>query len=118
MDHVFVLNSIIDIYLQKRKRVYCSFIDYKKAFDLVDRSSLWSKLISHGINGKLMSVIFNLYHHAKSCVRANGKMSDYFTCNVGVRQGENLSPLLFASLMLVDTIKVLILYLMISLSLE
>ena len=68
----------------------------KKAFDLVDRSSLWSKLISHGINGKLMSVIFNLYHHAKSCVRANGKMSDYFTCNVGVRQGENLSPLLFA----------------------
>ena len=30
------------------------------------------------------------------CVRANGKMSDYFTCNVGVRQGENLSPLLFA----------------------
>ena len=23
-------------------------------------------------------------------------MSDYFTCNVGVRQGENLSPLLFA----------------------
>ena len=96
MDHVFVLNSIIDIYLQKRKRVYCAFIDYKKAFDLVDRSSLWSKLISHGINGKLMSVIFNLYHHAKSCVRANGKMSDYFTCNVGVRQGENLSPLLFA----------------------
>ena len=23
-------------------------------------------------------------------------MLDYFTCNVGVRQGENLSPLLFA----------------------
>ena len=95
MDHVFVLNSIIDIilYLQKRKRVYCSFIDYKKTFHLIARSSLWSKLISHGINGKLMSVICNLYHHAKYCVRANGKMSDYFTCNVGVRQGENLSPL-------------------------
>ena len=45
-------------------------VDYKKAFDLVDRSSLWSKLISHGMNGKVMSVIFNLYHHAKSCVRA------------------------------------------------
>ena len=98
MDHVFVLNSIIDIYLQKRKRVHCAFIDYKKAFYLVDRSSLWSKLISYGINGKLMSVIFNmtLYHHAKSCVRANGKMSDYFTCNVGVRQGDHLLPLLFA----------------------
>ena len=42
-----------------------------------------------------MSVIFNLYHHAKSCIRANGKMSDYFTSNVVVRQGEHLSPLLF-----------------------
>ena len=69
---------------------------YKTAFDLVDRSSLWSKLNSHGINSKLMSVIFNLYHHAKYCVRANGKMSDYFICNVGVRQGGNSSPLLFA----------------------
>ena len=49
-----------------------------------------------GINGKLMSVILNLYHHAKSCDKANGKMSDYFTCNVSVRQGEHLSPLLFA----------------------
>ena len=57
-----------------------------------DSSYLWSKLISNGINGKLMSVIFNLYHHAKSCVRANVKISDYFTCNVGVRQGEHLSP--------------------------
>ena len=49
MDHVFVLDYIIDIYLQKLKRVYCAFIDCKKAFDLVDRSSLWSKLIIHGI---------------------------------------------------------------------
>ena len=42
MDHVFVLNSIIDIYLQKRKRVYCSFIDYKKAFDLFDSLLLYA----------------------------------------------------------------------------
>ena len=62
----------------------------------VNRSSLWSKLISHGINGKLMSVIFNLYHHAKCCIRANGKMLDYFTSNVVVRQGEHVSLLLFA----------------------
>ena len=38
----------------------------------------------------------DLYKHAKSCISANGNMSDVFTCNVGVRQGENLSPLLFA----------------------
>ena len=67
MDHVFVLSSAIDIYLQNRKRVYCAFIDYKKAFDLVDRSSLWSKLIGHRVNAKLITVIYNLYYNAVMC---------------------------------------------------
>jgi len=44
----------------------------------------------------VLNVIINLYKNAKSCVKSQGKLSDYFTCNVGVRQGENLSPLLFA----------------------
>ena len=48
------------------------------------------------MTGRLYVGDINLYHHAKSFVRANGKMSEYFTCNVGIRQGENLSPLLFA----------------------
>ena len=96
IDHAFTLNSIIDIYLQRKKRVFCAFIDYTKAFDLVDRSSLWNKLLANGINGTIITIIYNLYLGAKSCVKYNGRVSEYFTCNVGVRQGENLSPLLFA----------------------
>ena len=37
-----------------------------------------------------------MYRCAKSCVANEGDMSSLFTCNIGVRQGENLSPLLFA----------------------
>lgn len=96
LDHIFVLYSIIDLYLHKKKRIYCAFIDYKKAFDLIDRTSLWSKLISSGINGKVITVIYNMYNNAKSCVMNGYQKSNFFNCNVGVRQGENLSPLLFA----------------------
>ncbi len=32
----------------------------------------------------------------KSCVMVDQNVSDTFSCNMGVRQGENLSPLLFA----------------------
>lgn len=95
-DHIFTLYSIIDLYLHKGKRVYCAFIDYKKAFDLIDRTSLWLKLISNGINGKVITVIHNMYNNAKSCVMNGNEESDFFNCNMGVRQGENLSPLLFA----------------------
>ena len=100
LNHAFVLHSIIDFYLQKRKnksrRLYCAFIDFSKAFDLLDRSTLWGKLLAEGIDGNIIRVIYNLYNKAKSCVKKGQKLSDFFSCNVGVRQGENLSPLLFS----------------------
>lgn len=96
LDHIFSLHCIINLYLGKRKRLYCAFVDYKKAFDSVDRKSLWFKLIQTGINGKVLTVIQNLYNGAKSCVKYKNELSEYFNCNVGVRQGENLSPLLFS----------------------
>ena len=40
-------------------------------------------------------MVRNLYSHAKSCVRGMDGESEYFASEIGVRQGENLSPLLF-----------------------
>ena len=96
MDHVFTLHCIIDLYLSKKKRLYCAFVDYKKAFDTVDRSSLWIKLLNTGIKGKVLSIIRGMYNSAKSCVQNQNEYSEVFSCNIGVRQGENLSPLLFS----------------------
>ena len=36
-----------------------------------------------------------MYAKAKSCIQKDNLSSEYFRCNVGVRQGDNLSPLLF-----------------------
>ena len=96
LDHIFVLNSVIELYLAKRKRVYSAFIDYRKAFDLVDRSSLWLKMLSYDIQGKLLRIIKNIYDNIKSCVKVGNHISDFFASKIGVRQGDNLSPLLFA----------------------
>ena len=96
VDHIFTIHTIIDIFLANKKRLYCAFIDYRKAFDTVDRTSLWSKLINLNITGNILTVVKNMYEGAKSCIRHNSQFSDFFACNVGVRQGENLSPLLFS----------------------
>lgn len=96
MYHIYVLHTLIGFYLNNKKRLYCCFIDYSKAFDLIDRVTLWRKLIDTGIQGNVLRVIYNLYTKAKSCVKKGRDISDFFNCNVGVRQGENLSPLLFA----------------------
>ena len=96
MDNSFILNEIIHLYLHKKSKMYCCFIDYQKAFDTINRSALWRKVIENGINGKLLRVVYNMYETAKSRVKQQSMVSGLFACNMGVRQGENLSPLLFA----------------------
>ena len=78
LDHIFTSHAIIEYYKNKKGRVYCAFIDYTKAFDLIDRSALWMKLINNVVSGKILNVIFNMHKHAKSCVKNDGKMSDFF----------------------------------------
>ena len=96
MDHVFVLNEIINLYLNQKKKLFGCFIDYEKAFDTIDRVALWGKLLENNINGNIFNVILNMYKNAKSCVKNESLISGVFACNMGVRQGENLSPLLFS----------------------
>ncbi len=95
-DHVFVIKNLIDLFLSKKKKLHSLYIDYRKAFDLVWRDGLWHKLVKVGIDGKIIRVIKNMYSNIKYCVSLNIEFSDYFVSYRGVRQGENLSPLLFS----------------------
>jgi hypothetical protein len=97
-DHIFLFKCIIDLFCFKKQKLFCAFIDYQKAFDTVWRAGLWYKLQKSGIlkGSKVYNTITNLYEDIKSCVTVNGNRSELFACTVGVRQGENLSPLLFS----------------------
>ena len=95
-DHIFNLKCLIDLYLFRGRKLFCAFIDYKKAFDSVNRTYLWQKLLSNNIDGKMFKIIHSLYANAKSAVRIGNLKSGSFSSNIGVRQGENLSPVLFS----------------------
>ena len=54
------------------------------------------KIIQEGITGKCFNFIFNLYKDIiKSKVSTNEGSTEFFDCNIGVRQGESMSPILF-----------------------
>ena len=72
LAHVFTFKCLLDLYTSKKKRLYCCFVDYRKAFDTIDRTNLWRKLLANDINGRIFKVIHNLYKGAKTCVRENG----------------------------------------------
>lgn len=95
-DHIFTLYALTEILKNRNKKLYCSFIDFSKAFDSVWRVGLWMKLLGNSINGKIFRTIYNLYQNIKSCVKHSGNQSGFFQSYCGVRQGENLSPILFS----------------------
>ena len=59
---------------------------------------MWHKLIKCQIfsNSKLFITVKYRYNNVKSCVSLNRENSEVFECQQGLRQGENLSPILFA----------------------
>ena len=96
IDHIFVLITVIRNRKALGKDTFLAFIDYKKAFDSVERNCLLYKLAKIGINGKMYRAIAGLYSNPRSCVVLNSHETEYFECPIGVKQGDCLSPTLFA----------------------
>ena len=96
IDNIMALHSLTEYFKSQKRKLFCCFVDFTKAFDNIWRVGQWQKLLKHGIEGKIFKVITNMYNGIKSCITINGASSGYFTCEKGVRQGENLSPLPFA----------------------
>jgi len=94
-DQLFVLQAVIEHILKTKNKLYVAFIDFSKAFDLVERSILLTQLMYNGLSGKILQIIKSMYTITKTCLKYAGTYSSFFNCNVGVRQGECLSPILF-----------------------
>ena len=47
IDHISSLTDIIETRKLKRKQTFTAFIDFRKAYDSINRSLLWLKLEDH-----------------------------------------------------------------------
>ena len=96
IDHLFVLCTVLRNRKLSGQETFLSFIDYKKAFDSVDRNLLLYKLSQLGISGNMYKAISSMYANPKSRIILNDYETEYFECPIGVKQGDCLSPTLFA----------------------
>ena len=93
--HIYSLVEICQARRQAKKNTYLVFIDFSKAFDRVDRNRLLWRLDQVGVKGKMLRYIQKLLQGTKATVRVNGNTTTRYDVNVGTRQGDVLSPLLF-----------------------
>jgi len=94
VDQLFTFSEIIRG--RGGKKLYCCFIDVRKAYDRVFRDGLWKRLWDVGVRGKMWRVIRGLYRKVKSSIKVNDECTEWFDIDVGVRQGSVLSPVLFS----------------------
>ena len=89
IDHIYAVTSIIRARIKQNMSTFVCFIDFKKAFDWIDRELLQYRLLKCGVDGKFYYAIKSLYQAPAACVRVN----EYTT---GVKRGDVLSPTLFS----------------------
>ena len=95
VDCIFIFSSIISKTLNAGCKLYCVFLDYEKAFDKIDRSFLWHKLISENVSSRLVKALKSMYNTVKSCIRYKSTLSGFFDSHIGLKQGDPSSPLMF-----------------------
>ena len=95
-DHIFLMQTLIEKVVKRDKRkLYTAFIDFKKAYDTVDREILFNHLKQLGINGLFLKNITAMYENTKYSIKLKNGYSHALNSNLGLKQGCPLSPLLF-----------------------
>ncbi|MCO5549866.1 hypothetical protein L7F22_003340 [Adiantum nelumboides] len=95
IDHIFVLRCLIDGAKAQKRRLYCCFVDFRKAFDTIPRERLFQRLQELQIPSEMIWGIHSLYTRVSGRVHSPGGLSDPIASTIGVKQGCPLSLTLF-----------------------
>ena len=85
----------IDKYLRNGSTVYGCLLDCTKAFDTVEHSKLFEKLLEAKVPRIMVRLLMVIYRQQTAKVRWKQQFSEEFEIRNGVRQGAVISPIFF-----------------------
>ena len=96
-DHIFTLRTIISKHVSatRQGKIYACLVDFKKAYNTVWYEGLFTKLSKVNIEGQFLKLIESLYRQSCCAVKVGKFRTEFILCEKGVRQGCQLSPILF-----------------------
>ena len=91
----FALKQTVDSHHNQDSPVYMCFLMQKKAFDRVNHWTLEKKLLDRNVSMQIMKLFIFWYRKQEFMVRLFNSLSMTFRCSNRIRQGGQLSPLLY-----------------------
>ena len=98
-DNIFILQGLVKRQLSIGSNLVVCFVDFAKAFDLINRHILFYKIMKCGWHGPVIDTLRNLYSKTSFRVKNNGRVSSMIFNKLGVNQGGVASGLLFRKYM-------------------
>jgi hypothetical protein len=95
VHQILMLRLLAEKAKRQGKKIYNCFIDFQKAFDTIKHKIIWAMLKSYGVQTKMITLLQKIYEKSQSAVRIGNDYGEWFQTDVGTRQGDPLSPLLF-----------------------
>ena len=90
IEHIVTLRLLSDYAKKKKTKLFMTFVDFSKAYDLVPRNMLFLVLKRLGCGAAMLSVLVAMYNVTQSVIG-----TAIITTAIGVRQGSPTSCLLF-----------------------
>lgn len=94
-DQIFSLRLILQKGNEFKVHTYHLFIDYVQAYDKTKRKELLVVMKELGFNLKLLRLVRATFNGTRCRVKIQNEFSDPFDIDEGLRQGDELSTLLF-----------------------
>jgi hypothetical protein len=95
LDQIHIVKQVVEKSHEYNKDTYLLFVDFKAAYDSINRDKLWEAMTQLGISVKLTRLIKSCTYNSKSKISFGGELSEEFPVTTGLRQGDALSPALF-----------------------
>lgn len=94
-DHIRLIDDMISYANTNNLPGMLVSLDYRKAFDTVSRQAIMAALSKFNFGPTFSQYVSTILNGTEATIKNAGWCSKWFATNRGVRQGCNLSPLLF-----------------------
>ena len=93
-DGLFTLNTLLNAHKNHNLPLFVAFVDFIKAYDTANHDLLLKVLEKYGAPPKFDAAIKTMYTDLKVVLKIDKEITEIMQ-SVGVRQGDNMAPVLF-----------------------